>query len=253
MSTITTIIADDEPKARRGVKRMLREYKEFQIVHTCSDGKETLNAIRELKPDLVFLDIQMPGYNGFELLEKLDSSQKNLPEIVFITAYDEFALQAFDVHAIDYLMKPFDTKRFEMALGKVKKNLQAESQEHDDQSLKDLLTTIRKYQAGVEKIMIKEDGKFFLLDPPEIHWIEASGNYVEIVTSDKKYLVRDTMKNTQCKLDSNIFFRIHRSTIVNIKKIKVIEPWFRGDYKVIMSDGTEFNMSRKYKRLMEAF
>lgn len=251
MNTIKTIIADDEPKARRRVQSMLQEYDGFEIIKSCKDGTETLEAINELKPDLVFLDIQMPGYDGFELLEELDAGTTTLPKIVFVTAYDEFALQAFEVHAVDYLMKPFDRKRFEVALQKVRTTLQSQSEIVHDQSVRELLETIREHQFGAKKIMIKEDGKFFLHNPLDINWIEASGNYVKIVTTDDNYLVRETMKNFEKKLDSKVFFRIHRSTIVNIKKVKFIEPWFHGDYKIKMTDGTEFNMSRKYKRLLE--
>lgn len=248
---IRTIIADDEPKARKNILRMLEKHSGFEVACICSDGKETLDAIRELNPDLVFLDIQMPEYNGFELLRKLEDTQ--LPKIVFVTAYDEFALQAFEVHAIDYLMKPFDVQRFETALEKVKQTMQSSPSEDIDLSVKKLLETIQQYERSKDKIMIKEEGKIFFLDTDEIEWIEASGNYIKIVTSDNHYMIRETMKNIKSKLDSKIFFRIHRSTIINIKKVKVIEPWFHGDYQVTLFNGTRLNMSRNYKGLLEAF
>lgn len=249
MTPIRTIIADDEPKARRRTERMLQKYAEFEVVQSCSDGKETLNAIKKLNPDLVFLDIQMPEYDGFELLEQIEPG--HLPRIVFITAYDEFALQAFEVHAIDYLMKPFDADRFEASLQKVKNSIQASPGNEPQNSILELLKTIKDHDHSPDRLMIKKVGKFFFLDPLDIQWIEANGNYVKITCAENHYLVRDSMKNIKSKLNPNIFFRIHRSTIVNIRKIKMLEPWFHGDYKVIMTDGTKFTMTRNYKRLLE--
>lgn len=245
---IQTIIADDEPRARSNILRMLQNHPQFEVVKSCSDGKETLNAIKKLQPDLVFLDIQMPELNGFELLGKLKG---NLPKIVFVTAYDEFALKAFEVHAIDYLMKPFDTTRFESALKRAEETIHSSSEV--DLSVKQLLETIQKHQQSSDKIMVKENGKIFFLDVTEISWIESAGNYIKIKTPDNHYMVRETMKNIQDKLDPKRFFRIHRSTIINIKKVKVIEPWFHGDYQVTLLDGTQLNMSRNYKNLLEVF
>lgn len=246
---ITTIIVDDEPLACKRIAKLLRKDEEMKIKSICQNGKEAINEITKKKPDVVFLDIQMPEYNGFEVLEKLESSDHPLPRIVFITAYDEFALRAFEVHAVDYVLKPFTEERFESALKKVKDALQAQTVAA--QPIKDLIDTIKRYRTGSKKIMIKEDGKIFLLSPSDINSVEAVGNYIKIVTTDKQYLVRETMKDFKAKLDSSVFFRIHRSTIVNIKKIKVIEPWFHGDYQVTMFDGTQFKMSRKYKKLLD--
>lgn len=251
MSTIKTIIADDEPNARRRIQRLLEEHEEFEIIKSSKNGKETLNDIRKLEPDLVFLDIQMPVYNGFELLELLDPD--DLPEIVFITAYDEFALRAFEVHAIDYLMKPFDKKRFEAALEKVKKSVRAPADSGTQHSIPELLKTIRNESTRSDRIMIKDDGKFFFLDTSQIEWIESAGNYIKIVCKDDQYMVRETMKNIEAKLNAKTFFRIHRSTIINIQKVKVIEPWFHGDYQVTMNNGKQLNMSRNYKKLLEVF
>ena len=250
-SIVRVVIADDEPKARNNIRRMLKEYPEFEIIKMCRDGKETLDAITELSPDLVFLDIQMPGYNGFELLQKIEEDA--LPKIVFVTAYDEFALQAFEVHAIDYLMKPFDATRFNKAIQKAKESLMPELKADVNQKIKNLLATIRKYEESKNKIMIKQNGKIFFLDTSEITHIESAGNYVKIITGSGQYMIRETMKNIEGKLDNDIFFRIHRSLIVNISSIKVIEPWFHGDYQVTLKDGTQLNMSRNYKKILDVF
>lgn len=250
-TTIQTVIADDEPKARKNIQRLLKIHPEFEIISSCSDGGQTLEAIRELNPDLVFLDIQMPEYNGFELLEKLDP--EHLPVIVFVTAYDEFALQAFEVHAVDYLMKPFDKARFEEALDQVKKTIRIPSESDMQVSVMKLLEAIKTNNEVQGKIKLKNDGKIFFLDISEIRWIEAAGNYIKIVCENDWYMDRNTMKNIEKKLDSNIFFRIHRSAIINIHNVKVIKPWFHGDYKVIMQDGTKLNMSRNYTDLLDAF
>jgi two-component system LytT family response regulator len=248
---IKTIIADDEPKARNNLLRLLSSHPEFNVVRACSDGQQTLHAIREHNPDLVFLDIQMPELSGFELLNKLN--EEELPRIVFVTAYDEFALQAFEVHAIDYLMKPFDSGRFQKSLERVKKSLRASVQNDFDHSLKNLMASLRNQNRTPGKILIKESGKIFFLDTSEITRVESAGNYVKIRTTSGSHLVRETMKNMEEKLHDNTFFRIHRTVIVNIAYVKVIEPWFHGDYQVTMNDGTVLNMSRNYKELLEVF
>jgi two-component system, LytTR family, response regulator len=248
---IRAVIADDEPKARKTIQRMLKNYPEFDIIRMCSDGRETLAAILELKPDLVFLDIQMPEYNGFEILQKIEENL--LPKIVFVTAYDEFALQAFEVHAIDYLMKPFDTARFNKAVTKAKELVMSDVKSYVNQNIKNLLETIRQHEKNKDKIMIKQDGKIFFLDTSDISHIESAGNYIKIITVNSQYMIRETMKNIEEKLSGDTFFRIHRSTIVNISNVKVIEPWFHGDYQITMNNGTQLSMSRNYKDLLKAF
>lgn len=250
--TIKTIIADDEPRARNNLLRLLAPYSEFDVVRVCSDGQQTLSAIRDSNPDLVFLDIQMPELNGFELLDKLDDEE--LPRIVFVTAYDEFALQAFEVHAIDYLMKPFDSGRFKKSLERVKKSLRSSAQRDFDLSLKNLMVSLRNNKDhNPGKILIKEDGKIFFLNTSEITHVESSGNYVKIHTTSGNHLIRETMKNMEKKLNENTFFRIHRTIIANITYVKVIEPWFHGDYQVTMTNGTVLSMSRNYKKLLHLF
>lgn len=252
MKLIRTVIADDEPRAHKRIEKMLEEYEEFEIIANSSDGKETIKILQKEKPDLVFLDIQMPEFDGFEVLQQLDMNVP--PHIIFVTAYDQFALKAFEVNAIDYLLKPFDKERFDEAVSKIKERFYGNTGLNSRAEIEQLLETIENRQeAGGDRVMVKEDGKIFFLEADEIDRIESAGNYIKIITSDNQYMIRETMTNISSKLDSNRFFRVHRSTIVNIDRVKVIEPWFHGDYQVTMYNGEKLNMSRNYKRILEAF
>lgn len=249
---IKTIIADDEPNARKKISGLADNIEQLEVITECKDGVETYKAIKEKNPDLVFLDIQMPELDGFEVLQKLNGAP--MPYIIFVTAYDEFALEAFEVNAVDYLLKPFDKSRFESA---VKKVLDHKLVSDNSQSVKEILETIENLENsdsdGQNKIMIKENDEIFFLDADKIDRIESAGNYVKIFTGDKHHMIRETMGNMLKKLDSKTFFRIHRSCIVNINRVKVIEPWFHGDYQVELEDGKQLNMSRNYKRILKEF
>lgn len=246
---LKTIIADDEPNARKKISSLVGDFKELEVIAECKDGKETYEAIREKNPDLVFLDIQMPELNGFGVLKKLNGNP--MPYVIFVTAYDEYALQAFEVNAVDYLLKPFDRERFETSVERVFDN---EFRKGNTQSINQILETIENQESGgQDKIMVKENDEILFLDAEDIIKIESAGNYVKIFVGDKHYMIRETMGNMLSKLDNNTFFRIHRSCIVNINEIKVIEPWFHGDYQVTMKSGEQLNMSRNYKRILKEF
>ncbi len=251
MVNIRSIIAVNEPEFRADIERLLEKQPEFKVIESCGSGNHALETINKENPDLVFLDVQLNEIDGFELLDKVQVDP--LPEIIFLAAHDNFALQAFEVHAIDYLLKPIQEERMSKALEKSKRSIITRIADAMELTVEDLLVAIQQNRANPEKIMVKEDSKIFFLDTSDINWIESSGNYIKIITPERDYMIRETMKNIEEKLNSNIFFRIHRSTIVNISKVKVIEPWFHGDYQVTMDNGELLTMSRNYKRLLDSF
>lgn len=250
-SPIKTIIVDDEPLARKRLVKLLDGDKEVDISAVCENGMEAIEQINGQQPQLVFLDIQMPGVDGFEVLQEVEAD--DMPIIIFVTAYDEYALKAFKVHALDYLMKPFKKERFKEALDRAKQDIAQRLQPPLDQKIKKLLKYVEEDSDSLPRILVKSSERYFFLKTNQIDWIEAAGNYVCIHAAGKKHLIRETMTNIEQKLDSDTFFRIHRSAIVNVDKIKELEKWFHGDYKVILENGEKLTMSRNYKQLLEQF
>lgn len=247
---IRTLIVDDEELARDRIQTLLEQQPDVEIVGVCNDGVSALEAIEKQQPDLVFLDVQMPGMDGFEVVENLDPA--NAPAVVFVTAHDGHAIRAFEIHALDFLLKPFDQTRFEKALerarGKVKTSKGAVIDEH----LVSLLEELREERKYPERLIVKSSGRVFFVRTEEIDWVEASGNYVKIHTKTEAHLLRESMKNMEAKLDPKVFVRIHRSAIVNIDRIKELEPWFHGEYIVIMRDGTRLTASRVFSDRLSA-
>lgn len=254
MKQIKTIIVDDEKKAREGLAELLKSREDIDLLCACSNGIEAIKAINDLEPDLVFLDIQMPKVNGFEVLSSI-TTQK-MPAIVFVTAYDKYALRAFEVHAIDYLLKPFDNSRFEKALQKAvdyidsnetKANIQLEALLQDFLNQQTQKSEIIKMESSSsQKIIIKSGGKIYFLKPEEIIWLEAQDYYIKIHTKNASYLVRESLKKMETELPQN-FIRIHKSSIVNVDYIQVIEPHFRGDYHLTLTNKQELRISRNYR------
>ena len=249
---IRTLIVDDEPLARDKVKRFLRDETDLEIVGECGDGKEAVSAIKNLKPDLVFLDIQMPEMNGFQVLQTI--GPERLPVVIFATAYDQYAIQAFDVHALDYLLKPFNRERFRRAVGRARKQLEPQSGEDLDKRLRALLADLKTDKKYLERLVIKSVGRVFFIKINEIDWIEAAGNYVKLHVGRESHMLRETMNGLEAKLDPDKFLRIHRSTLVNIDRIKELHPLFSGDYTVVLQNGAQLTLSRSYRdRLLELF
>lgn len=249
---IKTIIVDDEPLAGKRLTTLLRAKDEVELVAVCANGMEAIEAINTKQPDLVFLDIQMPEITGFDVLQNLED---HIPAIIFVTAYDQYAIKAFEVHAVDYLLKPFDKKRFDDALAQAKKSLATPRDEAEvlQQKVGDLLESINKDRGPVSRVLVKSSGKYQFVKVQDIEWIESAGNYVRIHTADKGYLIRDTMTNMEQKLQPDLFFRIHRSAIINVDKVKELEQWFHGDYKVTLKNGEKLTMSRNYKDILQHF
>ncbi|HMQ03019.1 MAG TPA: LytTR family DNA-binding domain-containing protein [Pyrinomonadaceae bacterium] len=252
MTKIRTLIVDDEPLARERIKRILREEPEIQVIGECGNGAQAVSAITDKRPDLVFLDIQMPEMNGFDVVNALDA--ESMPAIVFVTAYDQYALQAFDVHALDYLLKPFNRERIHRAVAHAREQIEARRLGKLDEKIASLIADLRSERKYLERLVVKSVGRVFFLKVEEIDWIEAAGNYVNLHTARGSHMVRETMNGIESKLDPEKFYRIHRSTIVNIDRIKELHPMFSGDYSVILYNGTELSLSRNYReRMLELF
>jgi len=247
---IRTIIVDDEPLARGRVRRVLADESDIEIIDEFGDGKTALAAIRELKPDLVFLDIQMPEMNGFDVIQSLNA--ESTPAIIFVTAYDQYALQAFDLYALDYLLKPFDRKRAKRAVERAREHIRSRERGELDERLRSLVAGLKPDRKYLERLVIKSTGRIFFLKTEEVDWIEASGNYLKIHVGRDAHMIRETMNSIEAKLDPSKFIRIHRSTIVNIDRIRELHPMFSGDYSVLLRDGTELALTRNYReRLVE--
>ena len=247
---IKTLIVDDEPLAREKIREMLDNDTDVEIVGECFNGVEATAALQQHSPDLIFLDVQMPETNGFEFLESLP--RERLPLVIFVTAYDQYAVRAFEFHAIDYLLKPFDRERFETALERAKAQLRQKKNGAVDSRILALLEGLHAEQKYIERIVIKTGGRVFFLSTEEIDCIESEGNYVRVHSAKKSYLIRETISNLEAQLNPKEFLRIHRSTVVRIDRIQELQSWFHGEYRVIMRNGAELMLSRTYRdRLQE--
>jgi len=244
-SRIRVVIADDELLARKFIRRMLKQDAEVEVVAECSNGADAVVAIRKEKPDLVFLDVQMPEMDGFAVLDavRLD----HLPEIVFTTAYESYAIRAFELHALDYLLKPFDQVRFKAALKYAKERFQSQHEEDKRLQVGTLLESIRAQQEYLDRIIIRADGRITFLQTREIDWLEADDKYVHLHTGKGARMVRQTLSAMESQLDPKKFLRVHRSTMVNVDRIKELQPLFNGEHSLILEDGTRLTLSRKYK------
>jgi two-component system LytT family response regulator len=252
---IRTIIVDDEPTARRGVRLLLERDGSVDIVGEASNGTEAADLIRREKPDLAFLDVQMPGSNGFEAIAQVDPAV--MPAVVFVTAYDEHALRAFEVNAVDYLLKPYDDVRFNAALQRGKEEVRRRQSDDVNARLTQLLDFLQQKGSDAaataanadipgERILIKSSGEIFFLKAEEIDWIEAEGDYMKFHVNGRTHLMRETMARLEARLNPKRFIRIHRSTIVNIDRLRKLSPSFAGEYAVILHDGTKLKLSRGY-------
>lgn len=258
-ATIRTLIVDDEVLARENVEALLRPDSEIQIAAQCGNGAQALEAIKQHQPDLLFLDVQMPGMTGFEVLAKLPGNL--LPQIVFVTAYDHFALQAFEVQAVDYLLKPFSRRRFAEALARAKTAVRSQDRRDLAKRLDEMMSYLKKLRAGASgegavlaaksregdgRLFIRCDGEIHALAPEDILWIESDGDYVRLHVSDKSRFVRMSLHKMMEKLDPAHFVRIHRSTIVNLKHMRKASPALYGEYMVELTNGTRLKVSRTF-------
>jgi two-component system LytT family response regulator len=269
MTTTTAIIramiVDDEVLARQNIEALLRPDPDIQIIAQCGNGPQALEAIKQLQPDLLFLDVQMPGISGFEVLAKLPPA--SLPQVVFITAHDQFALQAFEVHAVDYVLKPFNRARFSDALSRAKSAVRNRDQHDLSKRLDDIMGALQRLKArgatgeGLaaaraheddRRLFIRCDGEIHMLSPDDILWIESDGDYVRLHSTDKSRFVRMALQKMMEKLDPRYFVRIHRSTIVNLRHMKKTGPALYGEYSVELTNGMKLRVSRTFVHELKA-
>ncbi len=250
MTKIRTLVVDDEPIARERVLSLLQHEQDVEVIGECGDGPQAIASIQHLAPDLVFLDVQMPGCDGFGVINAVGVDK--MPAVIFITAYDEYALRAFEVRALDYLLKPFGRDRFQETLQHARASLERRRVGDLGRRLLALVNDIKPQPARLERLVVKSGGRVFFLRTDEIDWIEAAGNYVRLHLGQEAHLFRETMNRMEGRLDPRRFARIHRSRIVNTERIKELQPWFNGEHVVILRDGTRLTLSRGYKdRLQE--
>lgn len=244
---IRALIVDDEPLARERVRTLLAKETDVTIVGECANGCEAIEAIERDAPDLVFLDVQMPELDGFGVLENVEA--KRLPVVIFVTAYDEYAVRAFEVHALDYILKPFDRERFRDALDRARREIARAAANGGglDKKLLALLGELQDRKRRLERIVIRSGGRVSFLRTDEVDWIEAAGNYVELHVGKDSHLLRETMNKLESRLDTKRFLRIHRRLIVNVERIKQLEGVTHGEYLVVLKDGTRLSSSRGYR------
>lgn len=245
MAKIRALIVDDEPLARERIRTLLEGEDDIEIVGECADGSEAVVTIESERPDLVFLDVQMPELDGFGVLETVGVDE--MPVVVFVTAFDQFALRAFDAHAVDYILKPFDRERFQRALGRARIQVERHSEDDFGERLRALLGQLQPKAQYLERIAVRAGGRIVFIRTDEVDWVDAQGNYARLHLKERTYLLRETMSALESKLDPGRFVRIHRSTIVNAERIRELEPMFAGEYLVILRDGTKLPSSRTYR------
>jgi two-component system LytT family response regulator len=243
MSTVKALIVEDERLAANALHRLLLNDPGIHVVGIAADGKSAVNKIQTLKPDIVFLDIEVPEMNGFDVIEAVGID--NMPIVIFVTAYDRYTLRAFEVHALDYLLKPFEEARLTAALERAKRELEFR-RTYQRSKLSGLMESVAE-RRGLKRFPIKSGGRTVFLQLEEIDYLEAAGNYVRLHIGGQEYLTRDTMSSFESKLSESDFVRIHRSVIVNRKRIKELRPWFTGEYVVILTTGKELTLSRGYR------
>jgi two-component system LytT family response regulator len=266
MELIRTLIVDDEPAARAGLRHLLARDPEVLVAGECTNGREAVTAIQDAAPDLLFLDVQMPELDGFGVLREVGTD--GVPAVVFVTAYDQYALHAFEVHALDYLLKPFSDERFRESLARAKAKVRHGRLAQLSRKLAALLDTYGEPPGAarpaltptaqpqrrpyLERLVVKSGGKVTLLQVGEIEWIDADGDYARIHVGKVWHLLRETMKRLELQLDPARFVRIHRSTIVNLEKVKELQPFFRGEYVAVLQNGVTLKLSRGYRANLEA-
>jgi len=243
MNPIKALIVEDERLAANALHRLLVRDPEIHVVGIVGDGKSAVARIESLKPDLVFLDIEIPEMSGFEVIETIGA--ENMPLVIFVTAYDRYTLRAFEVHALDYLLKPFEESRFALAVSRAKKELSLE-RAWQATKLGGFLEAMIQ-QPGPQRMAVKAGGRTVFLQLDELDYVEAAGNYARLRVGPQEYLIRETMSSLEAKLPKADFVRIHRSVIVNRRKIKELRPWFTGEYVVILTTGKELTLSRGYR------
>ncbi len=242
---IRTVVVDDEVPARRKVVGLLESHSDFNLVGDAGDGREAVELLRRERPAAAFLDIRMPGLSGFDVLGQLQDGER--PHVVFTTAYDKYALRAFEVHATDYLLKPFDQQRFAQALDRVRAGLREKSAGDLRERLAGLLETVARKRRYRTRIGVRAGKQLRVIPVTSIDWIGAAGNYVELHVGRETHLLRESLAGLVEQLDPRYFARIHRSVVVNVDRVRTVRPWSHNDYRVVLADGGELRLSRRFR------
>jgi two-component system LytT family response regulator len=245
MKTIRALIVDDEVHARKKMRSLLGAHEDIVVVAECESGREAVGAIEDANPDVVFLDVQMPGLSGLDVVRSIGAD--NMPMVVFATAYDRFAIDAFDAHAVDYLLKPIDPARLGRTLELVRKRLRSSEGDDAGSRLDEVLARLASSGDYALKFALKSGGTIHMVDVDAIDWIEADGNYVTFHAAGKTYLHRETLQSVTRKLDPKRFARVHRSHAVNVDRVRRLEPDRHGDFRIVLDDGTELTLTRTYR------
>jgi|SRR5205807_5477168 len=249
---IRALVVDDEAPARARIRQLLQTEPDCEIVGECANGRQAVDSIQREKPDMVFLDVQMPRLNGLRVCEAAAATGVQMPLIIFVTAYDEYALKAFELHAIDYLLKPFDRARFQKALEHVREQLRRVKGAAIDPRLSALLEDLRTGSKNADRLVFKQNGRVIFVHRDAIDWIEADGNYVRMQAGKDSHYLRETLSGLETQLPAEKFMRISRSTIVNLDRVKELQRLFYGDYVVVLQNGSRLNMSRNYRERLDA-
>jgi two-component system LytT family response regulator len=237
--TLRVAIVDDEPLARERIRSLVAAHADLEVAAECGDGVAAVAALDQLRPDAVFLDVQMPGLDGFDVL----ATAEHVPAVVFVTAYDEHALRAFDAHAVDYLLKPIDAGRFELALVRLRERLRVPAA-----AVRTLAADLARYRGWSTRLAVRDGSRIDLIAVADLHWIEAAGNYVCLKLAATEHIMRETLKSLEARLDPAVFVRIHRSVIVNLDRISHLEPIEHGEYLVTLHDGRSLYATRSFSR-----
>ncbi len=244
-TAIRVLIVDDEPLARHGLREVLESEKDIVIAGECGDGQEAIEMVQRIRPDVLFLDIQMPETDGFDVISALPAG--DLPLVVFVTAYDEFALKAFTANALDYILKPYDAERIHSSLRRIREMLRLKQQAEYSERIRSVLSSFQQKDKFLQRIPIRHGGKISLVNVHDVVWIEAAADYINIHTAKEKHLTRGSIGEIEQQLDPALFVRIHRSSIINIKHIRELTTNHHGDYTALMDNGIELTVSRNYK------
>ena len=247
---LTTLLVDDEPLAREGLRMLLSQDPDVSAIHEAKDGVEAVAAILNTRPDLVFLDVQMPEMDGFSVVREVGAER--MPAVVFVTAHDQYAIQAFEINAIDYLLKPVTGERFVRALARAKARLGARPADEANRQILSLLETIASPRRYMSRLAVRTAGKTIFVDIEDVDWIEAAENYVQLHAGRAAHLIHVPMNTFEKSLDPEIFLRIHRSVIVNVKRIKELQPALHGEYVITLSSGVRLQSGRTYNEKVKA-
>lgn len=247
--SIRALIADDEPPGREGIRRLLRHHPDIEVVQECCDGESAVTAILDQQPELVFLDVQMPELDGFRVIERVGVDK--MPATIFVTAYDHYALAAFDTNALDYLLKPFGKARFDRALTRARERLSSRPHRELMQSLLQTVAKAAIQTSHVDRLAINQNGRIVFVKTVDIQWIESAGNSAVLHLAGSQYAMRESLSALEECLNPKEFVRIHRSTIVNLHYVKEVHPWFHGYHLVLLENGQELRMSRYQHQVAE--